>query len=88
MTQESKHTISVEKGSPHPVGATADSHGVNFSLFSGNASGVELLLFHRHDDVEPFKTVQLDLRVNKTFHFWHVYVRGLRPGAHYAYRVS
>src|SRR5262249_47463117 len=29
-----------------------------------------------------------DPAANKTFHFWHVYVWGLRPGVHYAYRVD
>jgi len=77
-----------QKGSPHPLGATPDEDGVNFSLFSGNATAVELLLFRRHDDPEPFQTIHLDPRLNKTFHFWHVYVRGLPPGTHYAYRVD
>jgi glycogen operon protein len=77
-----------EKGTPHPVGATPDGNGVNFSLFAENATEVELLLFERHDDPKPFQTIQLNPYVNKTFHFWHVYVRGLRPGTHYAYRVD
>jgi isoamylase len=77
-----------QKGFPHPLGATPDKDGVNFSLFSENATAVELLLFRRHDDPTPFQTIQLDPRLNKTFHFWHVYVRGLPPGTHYAYRVD
>jgi len=77
----------VEKGAPHPLGATPDPEGVNFSLFSENATAVKLLLFQRCVS-SPFQTIPLDPRVNKTFHFWHVYVRGLRPGAHYAYRVE
>jgi glycogen operon protein len=28
-----------------PIGATVDGGGVNFSLFSRNATGVELMLF-------------------------------------------
>ncbi len=78
----------VEKGRPHPLGASISSGGVNFSLFSGNATGVELLLFEAHDSPEPFQTIRLDPRVNKSFHFWHVFVRGLPPGVHYAYRVD
>src|SRR5229473_7951425 len=77
-----------EKGSPYPLGATPDADGVNFSLFSENATAVELLLFERHDDPEPFQTVKLDPYGNKTFHFWHVHVRGLELGTHYAYRVD
>jgi isoamylase len=76
------------RGCPHPLGATPDPEGVNFSLFSENATGVELLLFRRHDDPNPFQTIQLDPYLNKTFHFWHVHVNGLLPGTHYAYRVD
>ena len=47
-----------------------DPEGVNFSLFSESATGVELLLFRRHDDPNPFQTIQLDPYLNKTFHFW------------------
>jgi isoamylase len=79
---------SVEPGRPHPLGATPTAEGVNFSLFSGNATGVELLLFKEHDDPQPTQVIVLDPYVNKTFHFWHVHVRGLKPGAHYAYRVD
>ena len=75
-------------GRPHPLGATPDAHGVNFSVFSRNATAVELLLFDQHDDRQPAQTIPLDPATNKTFFFWHVYVRGLRPGAHYAYRVD
>jgi glycogen operon protein len=61
---------------------------VNFSVFSRNATGVELLLFERPDDVEPIQIIKLVPPANQTFFFWHVYVRGLKPGAHYAYRVD
>lgn len=78
----------VEAGSPHPLGATPSPSGVNFSLASSNATGVELLLFSAHDSVDPFQTIRFDPYVNKTFHFWHVFVRDLKPGVHYAYRVD
>jgi glycogen operon protein len=61
---------------------------VNFSLASSNAAGVELLLFSAHDSLEPFQTIRFDPYLNKTFHLWHAFVRGLRPGVHYAYRVD
>jgi pullulanase/glycogen debranching enzyme len=32
-------------GAPYPLGATWDGAGVNFALFSENATGVELCLF-------------------------------------------
>jgi glycogen operon protein len=61
---------------------------VNFSVFSRNATAVELLLFNQHDDVQPIQIIKLEPPTNQTFFFWHVYVKGLKPGAHYAYRVD
>ncbi|HWS95645.1 MAG TPA: alpha-amylase family glycosyl hydrolase [Candidatus Methylomirabilis sp.] len=78
----------VEAGSPHPLGAVPSPSGVNFSLASSNATGVQLLLFSAHDSLEPFQTIRFDPYVNKTFHVWHTFVRGLKPGVHYAYRVD
>src|SRR5450432_55404 len=79
-------------GSPHPLGATLRSDpspaGVNFSLFTENATGVELLLFETQHSLQPMQTISLDPFVNKTFHFWHVFVVGLPAGVHYAYRVD
>jgi isoamylase len=81
-------SFAVEAGSPHPLGATTLPAGVNFSLASANGSSVELLLFSSHDAPEPFQTIRFDPYVNKTFHIWHVLVRDLKPGVHYAYRVD
>src|SRR6516162_4475809 len=78
----------VEAGSPHPLGATPSALGVNFSIASSNATGVELLLFSAHDSLEPFQTIRFDPYLNKTFHLWHAFVRGLKPSVHYAYRVD
>ena len=80
--------FTIGKGSPHPLGATPTPEGVNFSLFSENATDVELLLFARHDSPQPYQVIRLDPYVNKTFHFWHVFVDALGAGAHYAYRVD
>ncbi len=80
--------FTIDKGSPHPLGATPSPEGVNFSLFSENATAVELLLFARHDSPQPYQVVRLDPYVNKTFHFWHVFVDALGAGAHYAWRVD
>jgi len=78
----------IARGHRSPLGATPDENGVNFSVFADRATSVELLLFDKHDDREPSQTIQLDRNKNKTFHFWHVYVQGLKPGIHYAYRVD
>jgi glycogen operon protein len=74
-------------GQPSPLGATLRNGGVNFSLFSRTATGVELLLFDREDAAKPSRVVTLDPVVNRTYHYWHAFVPGVRPGQLYAYRV-
>src|SRR3974377_1234344 len=78
----------VGEGTPHPLGATVQPSGVNFSLYSSGATGVELLLFDKHDSPQPFRTIPLIPSKNKTFHFWHIFVKELKAGAHYAFRVT
>jgi isoamylase len=74
-------------GEPYPLGATVLPNGVNFSLFSKNATDVELLLFNRFDDPEPFQVFRFHPHLNKTFHYWHVFIEGLQLGQIYGYRV-
>jgi len=85
MTKKQYKTL---PGRAHPIGPTVDKEGVNFSLFSENAYSVELLLFDSHDDTAPSQIIPLEGCEHNTFHFWHCYVKGLKPGAHYAYRVD
>jgi glycogen operon protein len=44
--------------------------------------------FGNHDVPEPIQTIELIPSKNKTFHFWHIFVEGLKAGAHYAFRVT
>jgi len=80
------------EGRPHPVGPTVVRQegrvGVNFSVYSENATSIELLLFRKPSDLEPCRTYTLNSIDHKTFHFWHVYVEGVTPGMGYAYRVD
>ena len=79
----------VETGVPHPLGATVDADGVNFSVFSEHATAIELLLFDEHDSVRAVPDDPARLRPDqRSFHFWHCYVRGLQAGTHYAFRVD
>lgn len=78
----------IGSGSPHPLGARVCENGVNFSVFSQNATSVTLYLFDEHDDPEPFQTIELDTVKNRTFYFWHVFVEGLKEGIHYGYSVD
>jgi isoamylase len=70
-------------GSPYPQGATWDGMGVNFALYSENATAVELCLF---DDlgVPASETIRLP---ECTGYVWHGYIPGLTIGHLYGYRV-
>ena len=74
-------------GKSAPLGATVEPEGVNFSVFSKSATHLELLLFDREDAAQPSRTLVLDPGQHRTYHYWHVFVPGLRPGQLYGYRA-
>ena len=73
--------VRTRPGRPYPLGATWDGSGVNFALFSQNATGVELCLFDEGRETRVPITEQ-------TEHVWHVYLPEARPGMRYGYRVQ
>ncbi len=77
-----------QPGRPHPLGATPTADGVNFSVWSRNAAQVELLFFDRVEDARPSRILALDPLSNRTYHYWHVRVPGVRPGQLYGWRAS
>jgi glycogen operon protein len=75
-------------GTTAPLGATVSAEGVNFSLFSRDATRIELLLFDAASDGRPAVVVPLEPQGHRTYHYWHVFVPGLGPGQIYAYRAD
>ena len=71
-------------GKPYPQGATWDGVGVNFSVYSEGATGVELCLFEKGKD-EPVERYQFK---EVTGSIWHCYLQGIKPGQLYGYRVE
>src|SRR5208283_4085175 len=74
-------------GQSDPLGSTVCHGGVNFSLFSREALSVELLLFDREDDARPARVISIDPALNRTYHYWHVFVPSVQSGQIYGYRV-
>ena len=68
-------------GDPFPMGATWDGGGTNFSIFSENATKVELCLFDEDDNEE-----RIPLNEVTAFN-WHGYLPLVAPGQRYAFRV-
>lgn len=73
----------VEDGSPFPLGATWDGHGVNFALFSAHARDVDLCLYDSTGRRETDR-IRLPRRTDQVF---HVYLPDARPRQLYGYRV-
>src|SRR5258705_3648027 len=82
MTQETKEGLS------SPLGATLSPEGVNFSVYSKHATVIELLLFDCVDDARPARVIRIDPSTNRTYHYWHVLVPGVKEGQIYGYRVG
>ena len=73
----------LREGLPYTLGATWTGLGVNFALFSANATKVELCLFDDQGERE-IERIPLPEYTNEIF---HGFIPDLRPGTYYAYRV-
>jgi glycogen operon protein len=87
ISEISEHA-DVRAGSPVPLGTQERGGGVNFAIFSRNASRVRLELFGHPEDPVPARVIDLDSARNRTGDVWHVWVEGIGPGQLYAYRVD
>jgi isoamylase len=76
--------MQVWPGNPYPLGATWDGAGVNFALFSENATKVELCLFDKPEG--DYQTDRIPMQEH-TDQIWHSYLPEVRPGQLYGYRV-
>src|SRR5215472_6338589 len=74
----------IVKGHEYPLGATVVDDGVNFALYSRNASAVYLLLFDKLSN-EPTDIIQLQ---DRDKFIWHAEVRGVEAGQLYGYKVQ
>lgn len=73
----------LEPGDAYPLGATWDGLGVNFAVFSANATRIELCLF---DASGTREVARFDLPEH-TDEIWHGYLPNAAPGLVYGYRA-
>lgn len=73
----------IREGLPFPLGASWDGLGVNFALFSANATKVELCLFDSTGEIE-LERIELPEYTDETY---HGYLPDAHPGLIYGYRV-
>jgi isoamylase len=76
-----------QKGKPLPLGATMTPEGVNFAVFSRNATSLSLVLF-RKGQREAVAEIALDPNIHRTEDIWHVLVVGVDPSLRYGYRAD
>ena len=77
--------MTIYPGDPFPLGSFWDGKGVNFALYSHNATGVELCLFNKEKDEKEEQRIKF---TERTHDIWHAYIPGMKPGQLYGYRVS
>ncbi|MBF8774164.1 glycogen debranching protein GlgX [Pseudomonas fulva] len=73
----------IREGLPYPLGATWDGLGVNFAIFSANATKVELCVFDATGEKE-LERIELP---EYTDEIYHGYLPDAHPGLIYGYRV-
>ena len=87
MTPQASSDHGVALGRSFPIGATLVDGGVNFSVYSRTATGIDLLLFDAADNRCPSRVIPIDPFANRTYHYWHVFVPGVTAGQIYAFRA-
>jgi len=80
--------LKTQNGKPGNSGAEITLNGVNFSLFSRDATKVTLCLFDSETDVKPSHLLELDPVENRTGDIWHIEVLGIGEGTLYLYKVD
>ena len=68
------HVDTISQSSP--LGATVLEDGINFSVFSRSATGIELLFFDHEDDQKPSRIIQIDPWAGRTYHYWQYQAYG------------
>ena len=71
-----------------PLGPTITSEGTNFSVFSANATAMEIVLFDHADAPRPTRVIALDPLLHRTSHYWHIFVPEVKSGQLYGYRAD
>jgi isoamylase len=77
-------TLKTLPGKPFPLGATWDGAGTNFTLYTENATAVELCLFDHENAGQESARFNITEQTDFT---WHIYLEGIHPGQLYGFRV-
>jgi glycogen operon protein len=73
---------------PLPYGAILHDEGVQFVVFSRNASSMRVLLYNDVGDREPSEVIQYDPAVDRWGDIWSMFVPGLKSGQLYHFQAD
>lgn len=80
--------FSISNGKPSVLGAELTAKGVNFSIYSRDATKVRLCLFDSDIACQPCQFFDFDPVVNRSGDIWHIEVIGAKAGTMYLYQVD
>ena len=86
-SQPQSGTYNIQRGTAIPFGATPFRNGVNFAIFSKEATSCMLVLVDSGSN-NILAELSFDPVRNRTGNVWHMFVENLNPGAHYCYRFD
>ena len=77
------YNMNVLEGSPYNLGATVTNQGINFAIFSRDATRVMLCFFESASSAAPYAIAEFDPEKNKTGDIWHALIPDAKPGSLY-----
>ena len=80
--------VKIQNGMPLGLGAVITPSGVNFSIYSRDATKVSLVLFNSEYDEKPSSVIDFDPKLNRTGNIWHIFLEGAGEGTLYLYKVD
>jgi isoamylase len=73
---------------PLPYGAVLRDNGVQFVVMSKSATTMRVLLYHRVNDAEPYRTIEFHPDNDRWGDIWSLYVPGLEAGQLYHFQAD
>ena len=71
-----------------PYGALVKDQGVQFVVFSRNATEIRLLLYNDAKDMEPAQVIRYDPELDRWGDVWSIFVPGISAGQLYHFQAS
>jgi glycogen operon protein len=81
LHRKQREIARMESGRPYPQGANWDGHGTHFTIWSEEATAMQLCL------LGPAGIECVPMR-NRSEGIWHAYLPDVRPGQRYGYRAE